>query len=522
MAEQLAVCPSSPFLRLSAYNTHIMIAHSDSDTLAASPPTRTQAVRGAFWSALGAVGRYALAGITTLILTHLLEPRDFGLVAITYAVQALIVIIIPTGFLDALIQHPRLDDAGLNAAFWSIVALCIAAFLFVIFLAPLAADWFAQPMLAALLVGMALVSIFRALDTVPRALLNRRLDFRTQTLARLSGMVIASLSAIILAASGGGAWALIVQAAALNVAALLVIWRAAHWRPASPRTITRSSLRALWVFALNVSLFAAVGYVILNADDQLIGYRLGSQALGFYALAYSFMAWPTRDVLGSVSAVLYPIFARFQDDPTRFRAAYLESLQLSAAFAFPTLALIGITAPVLIPWLLGPRWTPMVLTTQILVIGGLRTSTIMLNGLIFRALGRPAIHTLFQLCSLGPYLVAIWIGLRSGIEGVAFFYVLLGFLLHPVSLWLVLRTARISVYARLRALLPPAAAAGLMSAAAIPVLHAARGYFSPFLALALTGLASALVYGGVLLIWSPPGLHRAFSSTWSVLRSLFP
>jgi O-antigen/teichoic acid export membrane protein len=501
-----------------------MITHSDSDTPIAPPPTRAQAVHGAFWTASGAVGRYTLAGITTLILTHLLEPGDFGLVAITYAVQALIVIIIPTGFLDALIQRPQLAGADLNAAFWSVVTLSGGALLLVILLAPLAAGWFDQPVLAALLVGMALASVLRALDTVPRALLNRRLDFRTLTLARLSGMVFAGLSAITLAALGGGAWALIVQAAALNFTALLILWRAAGWQPGSLRAVTRPALRALWVFALNVSVFSAVGYVILNADDQLIGFRLGSQALGFYALAYSFMAWPARDVLGSLSAVLYPIFARFQDDPDRFRAAYLESLQLSAAFAFPTLALIAITAPTLIPWLLGPRWTPIVLTTQILAIGGLRSSTMMLNGLVYRALGRPAIHTLFQMCSLGPYLVAIWIGLDFGIEGVALMYVLVGFLLHPVSLWLVLGTAHIPYGARLRALLPPAAAAGVMSLTAVLILHAARYHwdFSPFPALALAGIASALVYGSVLLIWSPPGLRRSLGAVSGVLRALIP
>jgi O-antigen/teichoic acid export membrane protein len=489
-----------------------------------APPTRAQAVHGAFWSASGAVGRYALAGITTLILTRLLEPGNFGLVAITYAVQALIVIIIPTGFLDALIQRPQLTGTDLNAAFWSVVILSGGAFLLVLLLAPLAAGWFDQPVLAALLVGMGLASVLRALDTVPRALLNRRLDFRTLTLARLLGMVIASLSAITLAALGGGAWALIAQAAALNLIALLILWHAAGWQPGSPLTVTRPALRALWVFALNVSVFSAVGYVILNADDQLIGFRLGSQALGFYALAYSFMAWPARDVLGSLSAVLYPIFARFQDDPDRFRAAYLESLQLSAAFAFPTLALIAITAPTLIPRLLGPRWTPIVLTTQILAIGGLRSSTMMLNGLVYRALGRPAIHTLFQMCSLGPYLVAIWIGLDFGIEGVALMYVLVGFLLHPVSLWLVLGTAHIPYDAGLRALLPPAAAAGVMSLTAVLILHTTRYRwdFSPVPALALTGIASALVYGSVLLIWSPPGLRRSLGAVSGVLRALIP
>jgi O-antigen/teichoic acid export membrane protein len=485
------------------------------------PPTRTQVVRSAFWAAFGALGRYALAGITTLILTHLLDPGDFGLVAITVAAQALIAYIIPAGFQDALIQRPRLRDDALNAAFWSVLILSGGALLLVILLAPVIADWFGQAALAGLLIGMAAASALRALDAVPRALLNRNLDFRTLTTARLTGMVIASSGAVSLAVLGVGAWVLIVQAAVLNLTVLIILWRAVGWRPGGLHTVTRPAVRTLWQFALSVSIFAVIGYVITNADDQLVGYRLGPEALGFYALAYSFMAWPAQDVLGSASAVLYPILSRFQDDLVRFHAAYLESLQLTTAFAFPILALIVITAPVLIPWLLGPRWTPIVVTTQILAVGGLRSSTLMLNGLVFRALGKPALHTLFQLCSVGPYLVAIVIGLNFGIEGVAFFYVLVGVILHPVSVWLVLGTARLVPVLRFRALLPTVTATGLMSLAAVLALHTARDGWGleVFPALALTGMVSAAVYGTVLIVWSPPGLIRTFEAIWKALAS---
>jgi hypothetical protein len=39
--------------------------------------------------------------------------------------------------------------------------------------------------------------------------------------------------------------------------------------------------------------------------------------------------------------------------------------------------------------------------------------------------------------------------------------------------------------------------------------------------LALTGIVSGLVYSGVLLIWSPPGLRRSLSAAWEVLHTLF-
>src|SRR5690606_33580057 len=116
----------------------------------------------------------------------------------------------------------------------------------------------------------------------------------------------------------------------------------------------------------------------------------------------------------------------------RLRAILLEGLQVSALFAFPTLTLIALTAPPVVPWLLGEKWQPIALTVQILALGGLREATMMLNGVVYRAVGRPHLHLMLALASTPCYLVAFAVGLRWGIEGVAFFYVLTGWLLHPV------------------------------------------------------------------------------------------
>ena len=225
-------------------------------------PTRAQATESAFWAAIGAAGRYALAGIVTLVLTRLLAPHDFGLIAIAYAAQALIAHIIPTGFHDALIQRPRLESADLNAAFWSVAALSVGALLLVLAFAPTISAWFDQPALAWLLVGMALASLPRALSAAPRALLNRHLDFRRLALIRLAGMAVSGLCAITLAALGAGAWSLIAQVAALNLVSAILLWRAARWRPDPPADLSTAALSPLWRFAPSVSLFAVVSYIL--------------------------------------------------------------------------------------------------------------------------------------------------------------------------------------------------------------------------------------------------------------------
>jgi len=480
-------------------------------------PTRAGALTSTIWAAAGALARYALAGITTLILARLLAPADFGLVALTVAAQELIGHVAPIGLHDALIQRPHLDRAAQNAAWWSTLAVSGALTLVAIALAAPIARWFEQPRLAPLLGAVALAAFVRALSMPARAVLARRLDFRTPTLIRILGMVIGGGLAIALAALGAGAWSLVAQTAALHLTGTLLIARIAGWRPGRP---TRAALRELWAFAPSVSAFTVLAYLTANADDQLIGYRLGAQALGYYALAYSVMAWPVRDVLGGVAVVFYPVLARFQADPPRLRAILLEGLQLSALFAFPTLTLIAMAAPPVVPWLLGARWQPIVLAVQILAIGGLRDATMMLNGVVYRAVGRPHLHLMLALASTPCYLVAFWIGLRWGVEGVAFFYVLTGWLLHPVSWWLLSRTVALPLRDWLAAL-APAAGGTALAALAGALAFRALSTIDPLAdgpALALSVLIAAAVYAGAILVWHPPAVWRNASALGRLVR----
>ncbi len=477
---------------------------------AASPPTRAATLHGGLWAMLGASGRYLLAGITTLALTRLLSPADFGLVAIAALAQLLIEHILPIGFQDALIQRADLTPRVLDSAFWSVTAITLVAAASLIALAAPLAAWFGQPQLAPLLVGMAFAALLRAFSTVPRALLHRHMDFRTLALVRIAGLLVAGIGAVLLAAAGAGAWSLVAHVALVNAITLGLIARRAGYRPAL--NVSPAALRDLWRFAPSVAIFAALSASITKLDDQIVGFYLGPDALGYYALAYAFMAWPVYDVLGGIAVVLYPVFSRLQTDRARLQAAYLESLTLATLFAFPVLALLAISAPVLLPWLLGSRWAPAALPAQILAVGGLRAATGMLNGPVYRALNRPHLHTLLELASVPCYLTAFVVGVRHGIAGVALLIVLTGFLLQPLSWLLLFGTTGLSLRRWLGALVPAATGTLLLALAAAPVLHyTEQTRISTDARLVITGTAGAGVYVLWLGLIRPLALKRLLS-----------
>ena len=436
-------------------------------------PERARVPQNIAWAIGGALFRYALAALTTLALTHLLAPQDFGLIAITAIVQLLIAHVLPVGFHDALIQRPRLDDDTLDAAFWSVLGVTSGAVLLSVLLAPSVAAAFGQPALAALLVGAAFAAWPRALSIVPRALLARRMDFRALTLARVVGQSVGNIAAVILAVVGAGAWSLLVQIALMYAVGGLIVYRVSGWRPRA--RLPRAPLRPLWAFAPSVALFTVLAYAITRADDLLIGYRLGAKALGYYALAYALMAWVVQDVLGGAAVVLYPFFARLQHDRAHFHKAYLSSVSRAVHFAYPTLVLLAVMMPVGVRVLLGVRWLPLVLPAQILALAGLREAGGMFNGGVYRALGIPHWHTLLGLVSAPCYVVAFLIGVDYGVAGVAFFFLLTGWLLQPLSWWLLWRAADITWGQWLRAVWPAAVDALWMGGMAALLLRCTIG-----------------------------------------------
>ncbi|NDJ75900.1 MAG: lipopolysaccharide biosynthesis protein [Chloroflexi bacterium] len=464
-------------------------------------PSREKVVIGVGWALVGAALRYALAGATVLALTRILQPEELGLVALTYVVLELVGHVATVGFHDALIQKQDLDESDLDTAFWSIVTVSGFFVLLVIVAAPVIAHEFGHYRLAPLMIVMALAAFVHALSIVPRALLTRRMDFRVPALVRVVGMILGGVCAVTLALLGAGPWSRVFQFVVLHVVSTVLIWRLVGWRPGW--RVTRLSLRRLWRFAPSVSVFTVFVYVMHNADDQLVGYVLGPEQLGYYALAYSFMAWPVRDVIGSGQVVLYPVLARYQDDLSRFQEVYLEGLQLATLFAFPVLVVMIVAAPVFVPWLVGDRWSPAVLPMQVLAFGGIREVTMMLNGSVYRALGRPELHMMLSVASVVCYLVGFVVGLDYGIGGVAFFFVFVGFLLHGVSLWMVLSCLRLSFFGWARVLVVPLVLLGLVGLVGSVALYVVFGDFGVFVRLLLFGLVCVLVYVVSLIVLDP-------------------
>ncbi len=472
---------------------------------------RDQAMRGVAWSAVQNWGSRAISFLVIAVLTRLLAPEAFGLVALASVYVALVEIFVDQGFADALIQREDLTDAHRDTAFWVSLALGAVLAGASYAAAPLLARAFGEAALGPVVRGLAPAFVLAALAGVQQALFERALDYRALALRALVAMTVGGGVGVGLAAYGFGVWALVGYQLAERATAAVVLWAASDWRPGL--RVTRTAFGDLARFGAHVVGANLLGFLNKRLDNLLIGLVLGPVALGYYEIAYKLLTTGTQLLVGTVSSVAFSTFSRLQGDLPRMRAAFLSAIRVSSVVAFPAFVGAAAVAPDLVPALFGPGWTPSVRVFQALAGIGVLYALFYFNTAVFLGAGKPGWRLGLSLLNAAANVAVFVVAVRYGIVAVALAFTVRGYVLAPVALVALRHLVGLSLRAYARALAAPALATALMAAAVLALRLPLAG--APRAArLSLTILAGAAVYAFALRLTAP----RRLADLWRLAR----
>ncbi|MEW6581441.1 MAG: oligosaccharide flippase family protein, partial [Actinomycetota bacterium] len=138
-----------------------------------------------------------------------------------------------------------------------------------------------------------------------------------------------------------------------------------------------------------------------------------------YSVAYNLMLVPVERIAAPIRQLLFPAFARIQDDTARLASAWLRVSRLVAAICAPAMVGLAIVAHDFVQVVLGERWDRAAPVVQILAWVGLLQSVESLNGSLLMARDRSGTLLRFSAAALALSLVGFGVGLHWGIVGVA-------------------------------------------------------------------------------------------------------
>jgi O-antigen/teichoic acid export membrane protein len=484
------------------------------DDLSTSELARS-AASGVRWTSLSGAVIAGLNAVQTLVVAHLLEPSDFGLMASAMVLLALGWSFSDAGLASAIVARKTTREA-LSSLYWMnlLVGAVVAAL--VIALAPLVASFYHQPRLEGIIRTAALIFVIGPIGQQFGWLLEKELRFRTFGIVQIVSAIAGTCVAIAGAALGAGVYALVagMLATGLMTSALLsaIAWR--QWRPML--RFRWSDVRAYIDFGLYQMGERSVNYLVGNTDYVLIGRVLGPATLGTYSIAYQLVIRPVMYLNPMLNRVAFPVLATRQEDNAALRRGYLHVVRLVAYVTLPLMLGLAVLAPQFVAVVLGDKWAASAPVLAVLCGVGALRSLANPVGSILLAKNRPDLGFKGNLIMLVVMASVLLIAVQSGIIAVA--WASLGVTLLALCAWQLLlrRLVGLSLAEYARVLRPPVTFSVLM-AATVAVLQfvLAQASVGSALTLCATVALGAVVYLSLLARFDASYVR----SLWQLFRS---
>lgn len=320
--------------------------------------------KGLLWSAFDSFGSQGIHFVFSIILARILVPEDYGIVAMPLIFLAIAQVFVDSGFSNALVRKPTLNDADLSTAFYFNIIVGFVCYAILFFSSPLIADFYDVPILSSLLKVTALSTLFNPLCTVQQAILTRELNFKKLARISIAATIFSGVVGIIMAYTGFGVWSLVFQQVASSLLRIIMLWGMSKWRPRSKWS--KESFDYLWGFGSKVVVSGLLDSVYKNMSPLLIGKFYTPSDLGYYTRSTQFTDIPSVNLTTVLQRVTFPVLSTIQEDNERLDYNYRRIIRLSSFIAFPIMTLIAAVADPLIRILLTDKWESCILLLQLL------------------------------------------------------------------------------------------------------------------------------------------------------------
>lgn len=261
------------------------------------------------WTVIGYGTNQLLRLAANLVLTRLLYPEAFGLMAIVQAVMSGIALLSDVGIEQSIIHNKKGHTADFINTAWSLqimrgVLLWIATWLLAIPVAYI----FHEPILAYLMPAIGVTALFAGLTSTKFALAERSLGLARPTLIDISAFALGLATMIIGSYLASSVWWLVVG----NIVTACYKTIISHlWL----KGITN---RFVWAPDVLIELVAFGKWIIISSaltffggegNRLLIGSLLDVKTLAFFTLALALDQFPRQLVRQIAGKVLFPAYS---------------------------------------------------------------------------------------------------------------------------------------------------------------------------------------------------------------------
>lgn len=326
--------------------------------------------RGVAKAALWTLAGYAISIVlrlgSNLVMTRLLAPEMFGLMALSMAIIQGLAMVSDLGLQQLAVSSKNFENREFRQTLWTVqVARGCIIFLSMLLVAcgllalgetlGASESVYFDPLFPYVLMALAVAPLLTSLEPTGMLGLARQMNVRVTVKLELSVQIVTLVCMVTAARITPTVWALVIGTLCGNVFRLVVAYVMFPTRPALH--IAKGPFAEVFRFGKWLTIASALGFTALSGDRLLLGTLVPANLLGLYAIAHLLVMAIEQGLNKVINAVAFPVLSNtFRTKPEELPRVYYRLLVPIAALVWFTAFFLFETAPVVVDLLYDHRY----------------------------------------------------------------------------------------------------------------------------------------------------------------------
>ena len=316
------------------------------------------AITNFMWRFSERCGAQLVSFIVSIVLARILEPEDYGTIALVMVFTAILQVFVDSGLGTALIQKKDADDVDFSSVFYFNFVVCIVLYAGMFFAAPIIASFYNDLTLIPIIRVISLTIVISGIKGIQQSFVSRNMLFKRFFFSTLGGTIFSAILGVAMAYAGCGVWAIVAQQLSNTAIDTLILWLTVKWRP--KKMFSWERLKTLFSFGWKLLISSLLDTGYSNLRSLVIGKIYSPSDLAYYNQGDKLPSIVITNINTSIASVLLPTLASKQDDRKQLKNMTRRAIKTSTYIIAPLMMGLAFCAPPIVRLILTEKWVPCV------------------------------------------------------------------------------------------------------------------------------------------------------------------
>lgn len=372
-----------------------------------------------FWKFSERTAAQMVSLVVSIVLARILNPSDYGSVAMVMVFVSLASVLVEGGFSSALIQKKDADKLDFSTVFYFSLVFSIFLYLVLFFIAPYISQFYGEgyEILTPVLRVIGFQIIIYGVNSVQQAYVSRKMMFKKFFWSTLIGTILSAIVGLTMAYLGYGIWALVGQQLTMVVTNTVVLYIVTRKLPGLMFSFNR--LKGLFGYGVNILGTSILINLFLNIRSLIIGKLYSAKDLAYFDRGNQLPSLLVTNVDYSIAAVLFPKMSQEQDDKSRIKQTCRNSIRFSSFVMMPLMMGMIVCAEPMIRVILTDKWIDTVPYVQLFCITYMFYPMHTANMQAIKAIGKSGMYLTLEIIKKIIEVVCLLLVMKISVQAIA-------------------------------------------------------------------------------------------------------